>query len=115
MPPSPPDSMNESLEALRKEYLERMTGTIEELKTLQQSASRGSEAAPFGELRQAFHRLAGSGATYGYPVITDTGRAAETYLDALLESADAPPLDAASRIADFIQGLEKAHAEARRS
>ena len=107
--------MNESLQALRKKYLERMTGTIEELKKLQQSAARASEAAPFQELCQAFHRLAGSGATYGYPVITEAGRAAETYLDALLESADAAPSDAASRIADFIQDLEKAHAEARRS
>lgn len=41
--------------------------------------------------------------------------AAETYLDSLLESADAAPSNTASRVADFILDLEKTHAEARRS
>ncbi|PQV65060.1 diguanylate cyclase (GGDEF) domain-containing protein [Abditibacterium utsteinense] len=49
-------------------------------------------------LHRATHTLAGSGATFGFPAVSDTARRAEIALKALLQSGETPQIDSRGEI-----------------
>ena len=70
------DKLAEQLRQLRREYLADSAQRVEELRRLYARLASGERAAA-PELRQAFHRLAGSGGSYGFPLVSTRSREGE--------------------------------------
>jgi diguanylate cyclase (GGDEF)-like protein len=91
---------------LQREFLNELPALLAEIRndigTFRQG--RGEATA---SLRTRFHRLAGSGGSYGFPAISEIGRETELWLATTPGSVEAPRLDAA------LTRLEQALAQAR--
>lgn len=111
MPAEADDPLTQQLRALRREYLADSTQRVEELRQIRGRLSRGERGA-LTEFRQAFHRLAGSGGSYGFPLVSTRSREGER-LAQRLEASDTPiaPDDLAALDA-CITGVAQAFAEA---
>lgn len=92
MPPDPDDLLAQQIQQLRREYLHDSSKRVDELRQLSAQLAQDPRA-PFADLHQAFHRLAGSGGSYGYPDVTARSREGE-YLIVRLESTGAGPTPA---------------------
>jgi diguanylate cyclase (GGDEF)-like protein len=71
--------MEEYLVQLRREYLVEAPARLGELRK-DLAAIRAGEPEALDSLRSRFHRLAGSGGSYGFPSITAASREAEEWL-----------------------------------
>ena len=102
------------MKQLRREYLGDSSQRVEELRGLKAHLARDQRTA-LADLRQAFHRLAGSGGSYGYPDVSARSREGEQ-LAVRLAAADTPlsPADVAA-IDRCIEGVALAFAEARKA
>lgn len=111
MSPEPDDHLAQQLRALRREYLADSTQRVEELRRLFGRVSAGERAA-LPDLQQAFHRLAGSGGSYGFPAVSARSRDGERLASAL-SGAGSPiqPADLES-LRDCVEGVAGAFAEA---
>ena len=87
MSSDPDDALAEQLKALRHEYLTDSTSRVEELRRLYGRLAAG-ERTVLADLRQALHRLAGSGGSYGFPVVSTRSRDGE-HLAMKLAAGDA--------------------------
>jgi hypothetical protein len=105
------DLLAQQLRALRREYLADSTQRVDELRRLYVRLAAGDRAA-LPELRQGFHRLAGSGGSYGFPSVSTRSREGEG-LASRLAAVDAPiaPVDLESLRAS-VEGIALAFAEA---
>ncbi len=74
------------LQALRREYLAESPKRVAELRTLGARLA-GGDAAALSECRQAFHRLAGSGGSYGFPRVSSRSREGEHLVQELAAAA----------------------------
>ena len=112
MAPDADDLLAQQLRQLRREYLSDSVKRVAELRTLQAGLLSDQRAA-LGGLRQAFHRLAGSGGSYGFPLVSARSREGEG-LAQRLEAAGNPltPADL-DGIADCIAAVDRAFADAR--
>jgi diguanylate cyclase (GGDEF)-like protein len=73
------DEQDELFQQLRKEYLAEAPARLDELrKDLAAACAREPEA--LASLRSRFHKLAGSGGSYGFQAITDASREGEHWL-----------------------------------
>jgi len=70
------ESLAVVMRALQGEYLGEAPERVRELSAAL-GRLRAGDAAALDELRRHFHRLAGSGGSYGFPAITDCSRLAE--------------------------------------
>ena len=70
------DPLAQQLRALRREYLADSTKRVDELRRLLARLAAG-ERATLRDLTQAFHRLAGSGGSYGFPLVSTRSREGE--------------------------------------
>lgn len=84
------------LDDLQQQYLASLTAKIDELKTLGRALQHGSTEAE-ALVRTLAHSLHGSGATFGFPQITDAARATE----------QAPAAQLQQRIVDLVQVLQQ--------
>ena len=71
------------MKVLRAEYLADAPERVRELSAAL-GRLRGHDRSALGELQLYFHRLAGSGGSYGFPEITSRSRAAEQMVAALI-------------------------------
>lgn len=78
------DPMAEVMRNLRREYLKSAPERVQELRSLLEAVRRIEPGALDG-LRRAFHKLAGSGGSYGFQQISTTSRAGEHLAVAVLE------------------------------
>ena len=83
---------------LQLEYLQEMPNALAELRRNLEAYRRGESVVP--ALKTGFHRLAGSGGSYGFPEISEIARAAEHIV-----AAQTPPGEA-DRLDDAIHRLE---------
>jgi len=107
----PDDLLAQQLRALRREYLADSTQRVDELRRLYVRLSTGERTA-LPELRQAFHRLAGSGGSYGFPLVSTRSREGERIASRLASTETAiarPDLEALHAAVD---GVAHAFAEA---
>lgn len=111
MSAEPDDRLAQQLRALRREYLADSTQRVDELRRLLARLSSGERAA-LPDLRQAFHRLAGSGGSYGFPSVSARSREGERLAVRLgtTETAIAPA-DLES-LRTCVDGVAQAFAEA---
>jgi diguanylate cyclase (GGDEF)-like protein len=85
------DAYDEAYLELQREYLADLPKTFAELRSDIESFRRGEKVVP--ALRTGFHRLAGSGGSYGFPEISEIARAAERLVQSELPPAEAGRLD----------------------
>jgi diguanylate cyclase (GGDEF)-like protein len=95
------DALNDALAELRREYLFEAPGRLAELRK-DVAALRAGETDAMASLVRRFHRLAGSGGSYGFPDISDIAREAEQWL-----STESPPAGAetAARLERLVDRL----------
>lgn len=112
MPPEADDLLAEQLRQLRREYLFDSAKRLDELRQLRAHLAQDEHAALAG-LRQAFHRLAGSGGSYGFPAVSSKSRDGERVIQRL-DSAGTPIARGdIEAIEQCIEGVANAFAEAR--
>lgn len=92
------DPTDEAFLELQLEYLAELPVRLEELR-LDAEAFRKGHAGATASLKTRFHRLAGSGGSYGFPDISEVARATERWL------GENPPSAEAARIDDAIERL----------
>jgi diguanylate cyclase (GGDEF)-like protein len=92
------DPYDDAYRELQQEYLEELPKLFADLRSDIESFRRGEKVLP--ALRTGFHRLAGSGGSYGFPEISEIARAAER-----LVMSDPQP-DQAGKLDDAVQRLE---------
>ncbi len=109
--PGQSDAYLSTLEELRKEYLSRWPEKRERFEELLRNFG---ESGPdiLKELQTEFHRLAGSGGSYGLPGLSEVGSEAETVLDSMLGPEGGVPEEAGARIRDYIEALDKIFSDA---
>jgi len=71
-----PDPLEAAMRALRAEYLYEAPERLRELSAALGRLRVGDTSA-FADLERYFHRLAGSGGSYGFPEVTERSRTAE--------------------------------------
>jgi chemotaxis protein histidine kinase CheA len=72
----PDPFLEAAMRPLRAEYLLEAPERVRELSAAL-GRLRAGDVSAFDDLERYFHRLAGSGGSYGFPDITDRGRTAE--------------------------------------
>ncbi len=98
MPPESDDTFARQLQELRREYLADSPKRMAELRGLSDRLAHG-DAGALADFRQAFHRLAGSGGSYGFPLVSTKSREAEHLVQRLaaagaeLTAADLTAID----------------------
>jgi diguanylate cyclase (GGDEF)-like protein len=92
------DPADDAFLELQREYLSELPAQLEELHAAS-SAFRAGEAEAGASLKARFHRLAGSGGSYGFPEIREVARATELWL------ATDPPASEAGRVDAAIERL----------
>jgi HPt (histidine-containing phosphotransfer) domain-containing protein len=108
------DRLAEQLRELRREYLADSEQRIQELRGLLGRIT-ASDLRALPELRQAFHRLAGSGGSYGFPAVSARSREGEQLArrlegtGAAVAPADLKSLDAC------VEAVAEAFADARKA
>jgi len=86
------DALARQLRALRREYLADSAQRVNELRGLLARLADG-ERAVLLDLTRAFHRLAGSGGSYGFPLVSTRSREGERLATRLAAEAG-PTADA---------------------
>ena len=112
--PDPPEVLEKvTLEALQKQYLSKLSDRVERLRELLESAGgKAGGTKALQELHRAFHSLSGSGATYGLPPISEAAQAAESRVKEMLESGLPHSSDTRSKLAECIDKIDAARADA---
>ena len=83
---APDPTLEAAMRPLRAEYLYEAPERIRELSSAL-GRLRAGDASAFDDLERYYHRLAGSGGSYGFPDITERGRAAERAVRRLAREA----------------------------
>ncbi|MGH7580443.1 MAG: diguanylate cyclase [Gemmatimonadales bacterium] len=92
------EAHEEAYRELQLEYLDELPKMFADLRTDIQAFRQGGKVLP--ALRTGFHRLAGSGGSYGFPDISEISRAAERFV-----MSDPPPAQA-GKLDDAVRRLE---------
>lgn len=92
--------LEQALAQLRREYVAESPARLQELRK-DIAAFRAGEADASRSLSVRFHRLAGSGGSYGLPEISEVGREMERWL----KTGPAPGPEAATKLDDALQRL----------
>lgn len=103
------DEVDELFQQLRHEYLNESRDRLAELRAGVAGVRNGLPGA-LASLKTHFHRLAGSGGSYGFPEISALAKEAELWL----ASGPAPDEAAAARLEATIGKLEEAFEQQRR-
>lgn len=98
------DALNDALAELRREYLFDAPGRLADLRK-DVAAFRMGEGDALHSLIGRFHRLAGSGGSYGFPDISEIARGGERWLQLELP---APGEVAATRLGELVDRLASA-------
>lgn len=106
------EALAETLAQLRVSYLQRMPGELEKIEaTVAVLASVSTPEArreAIESLQMLSHKLAGSGAVFGFEAMGDAARSVEEAATSALE-ANAPPIEIASNVAaELIEQLKVA-------
>ena len=99
------DPHDDAYRELQREYLAGLPSALAELRTNLEAFRRGESVVP--ALKTGFHRLAGSGGSYGFPEISGIARAAEHFV-----TTSSPPAEA-DRLDEMMRRIEAALTVAR--
>ena len=97
------DSLDDALRELQHEYLAEFPDRLDELRT-EIAAFRALRPEAAAALKTRFHRLAGSGGSYGFPEISIVAREMEQWMATKPAPGEAPRLDdAVERLATLFR------------
>ncbi|MEP6687270.1 MAG: Hpt domain-containing protein, partial [Gemmatimonadales bacterium] len=100
---SPDDSLDDALRELQHEYLAEFPDRLDELRT-EIAGFRALRPEAAAALKMRFHRLAGSGGSYGFPEISIVAREMEQWMATKPAPGEAPRLDdAVERLATLFR------------
>ncbi|MEO6057378.1 MAG: Hpt domain-containing protein, partial [Gemmatimonadales bacterium] len=85
------DALDDAMLELRREYLAEFPERLEELRD-DIAAFRALRPEAAASLKNRFHRLAGSGGSYGFPAISVIAREMEQWMAAKPAPGEAPRL-----------------------
>ncbi|MBA3522047.1 MAG: diguanylate cyclase [Gemmatimonadales bacterium] len=103
------EPLDDPLAALRREYLAGVPARLEELRQ-DIAAFRGGQKEALASLKIRFHRLAGSGGSYGFPEISAIAREMEQWIATRPAAAEAGRLDeAVARLSRVSQQPQTPH------
>jgi chemotaxis protein histidine kinase CheA len=114
VPPDPDELLAKQLQQLRRDYLRDSDQRVAELRQLRARLAHDQRAA-LADLRQAFHRLAGSGGSYGFPDVTARSRVGERLIVRLEAAGVAPTPAEVAAIDQSIDAVANAFSEAKKS
>jgi HPt (histidine-containing phosphotransfer) domain-containing protein len=97
------DEIDELFQELRREYLSESKDRLAELRA-GLGAFRGGTPEAAASLKTHFHRLAGSGGSYGFPEISVIAKEAELWI----ATGPPPGRAAVARLEETIERLEAA-------
>ncbi len=100
------DPHDEAYRQLQVEYLGELPRIFAELRSDIEAFRQGRDALP--ALRTGFHRLAGSGGSYGFPEISEIARITERFVMTGPATADADKLDDAVKRLDAVLTIARA-------
>ncbi len=87
------DTLQSRLDSLINAYVKQLPERVDEIQMARESVRRNpSDIEGYEHLRLLVHKLAGSGATFGFDLITEYGRNAEKRLNGMLKD-DVPPAE----------------------
>ncbi len=105
-------TVSEKLAQLRASYAESLPRKIIEVEAVAEALSTrlspGNSDRSLADLRSRTHKLAGSGATFGFPVVSDVARELELIADGALNSGDVLSCDVTSKISALVLDLRAA-------
>lgn len=109
MPDKHEDELQHQLLVLRQEYEAELPGRLADLDTaLEELRTRAGGSAALARLHGGVHKLAGSSATFGHPLLGERARDAEIRLKAWLEDAHLPDEAELETLARVLMGLREA-------
>jgi diguanylate cyclase (GGDEF)-like protein len=92
------EAHDEAYRELQREYLDELPRIFAAIRADIESYRQGQAVRP--GLQTGFHRLAGSGGSYGFPEISEIARNAERFV------ASGPPAEQADKLDDAVKRLE---------
>ena len=92
------EAHDEAYRELQREYLDELPRIFAAIRADIESYRQGQAVLP--GLQTGFHRLAGSGGSYGFPEISEIARNAERFV------ASGPPVEQADKLDDAVRRLE---------
>ena len=99
------ETFRRKIEDLRRQYRQRLPSEIETTRQLYAEFLASNDGLKeLRELHVVVHRIAGSGATFGFPAISESARALEHLLGELLETKKIGA-DNHAEIADLLASL----------
>jgi len=103
-PASSPPVGNE-LTRLRAEFVRDLGPRLESLNTLLTKGPPGPGSAAVTDILLFFHQLSGSGATYGFPGISEIAHRAESELDVFVREELVPVAEDTTRWKSFVEAI----------
>lgn len=101
------DALASALGALRSDYLNPWPEKLARFAALVRELDNPQTAADvLANFRTEFHRLAGSGGSYGFPKVSDQGREAELFIVSIIETGGTVSAESAQKIQDYIVNLD---------
>ncbi len=105
------DAFAKQLQGLRREYLADSPKRLAELRALGTRLA-GGDATALAECRQAFHRLAGSGGSYGFPLVSSCSREGEHLAERLASAGPGLKAEDLAAINACIESVARAFEDA---
>jgi len=110
---APDDPLAAVMRTLQGEYLGEAPERVRELSAALGRLRAGNSDA-FDDLRRHFHRLAGSGGSYGFPSITERSRLAEHAVIGLAAAGRPPRHEDLAMLDEHVLQVAAAFSEAQR-
>lgn len=98
----------EKLAAIRRAYAEKLPAKVQECRGQFAAVREAWQETGAREIRSEIHRLAGSGGTFGFKVVTTTARAIEQLLDQAIDGAREPLAAEWDELARLFDALARA-------
>jgi len=109
-----PEPLEAAMHALRAEYLADSPERVRELSAAL-GRLRTKDATALADLQRYFHRLAGSGGSYGFPLVTDRSRAGEHAVARLASEGRTPEREDFAALERHVLEVADAFREAQRT
>jgi chemotaxis protein histidine kinase CheA len=102
------ESFEETFSRLRLRYLEKARARCDGfLAVLERLESTEADGEALDEIRQSFHKLSGSGATYGFPRVSEIGLQGELACDAIRKRAGLVRCDDVDALRQLVDALRR--------
>lgn len=99
----------EMLQLLRQNYVANLPGKLNQIEIIWQDLQQaGWKIEIVQKLHMMVHKLAGSGASYGFPTLSEVARNLEVYMEGSLEDQAPPDAEWQSKLGQMLANLKQA-------